>query len=180
MAGNIILPSHINVAVLIHGDLRIYRAISSVGGEHLRRRERDASVARDARAAEPNGEVTSVALPNNADVAGGIHCDLRDGVESRDNFLGEIYWRGESITPIGRTAEKDIRGTIEVRSILPDHIDAAAGIHCNARVEREASTVGDALWRRKRRSPIGRTAKQDIRVRVGIIFPHHVDVPTQI
>src|SRR6266403_1823637 len=122
MAGNIIFPNDIDVAVLIHGDLRIYRA-TSVGGEHLRPRKRGPTVV--------------------------------------------------------RAAEDHIRGSKEVRTILPDHIDGAAGVHCNARVEREASTVGDALWGRKR-SAIRRTAEQDIRVRVGIIFPDHVDVPTQI
>src|SRR6266850_166400 len=128
MAGKIVLPKDIDVAVLIHGDL---------------------------------------------------HCDLRSGVESRVTGPGEVHWRGESNAPVARAAEKNIRGSIEVRTILPDHIDGAAGVHCNARVEREASTVGDALWGRKRFA-IRRTAEQDIRVRVGIIFPHHVDVPTQI
>jgi len=132
-----------------------------------------------ARATEPNGEVTSVALPNNADVAGGIHCDLRDGVESRDNRLGEVYWRGESITPIVRAAEEHIRGSkksglsCQTTLMVPPESTAMRGL------KEKPALLETPLWGRKR-SAIRRTAEQDIRVRVGIIFPHHVDVPTQI
>src|SRR5229473_4060660 len=125
MAGKIVLPNDIDVAVLIHGDLRIYRA-TSVGGEHRRRRERGATVAR---AAEPDGEVTSVALPDDADVAGVMHCDLRSGVESRATGPGEVHWSGESITRIARAAEKDIRGSKEVRTFFQNKMVVAAVFH---------------------------------------------------
>jgi len=174
MAGNIIFPNDIDVAVLIHGDLRIYRATSG-GGEHLRPRKRGPTVAR---ATEPNGEVTSVALPNNADVAGGIHCDLRDGVESRDNRLGEVYWRGESITPIVRAAEEHIRVlkksglSCQTTLMVPPESTAMRGL-------KEKPALLETPFGAENVPPSVERLNKILEF-VSVSSPHHVDVPTQI
>src|SRR5579859_2855528 len=87
MAEGIILPDDTNVAAEVYGQLRRDRA-SGVDREHCRRRESDASISR---AAEDDAKIKGVVLPDDIDVAAGVHGDLWTSRISR--VIGDVHRR---------------------------------------------------------------------------------------